>query len=107
LCRADRAEAKRQELESQHPAAQASGKVLSILPRAAELYRRQIALGLDGDERAALKARVFLREWFTGRITLEPLSDGGLMGHWNQNAAALLRAVGVGTSGSGGPLRAL
>jgi len=63
---------------------------LSILPRAADLCRRQIALGLDGDRRAALKARVF-HEWFGGKIRLEPLPDGGLMARWNQNEAALLR----------------
>ncbi len=34
---------------------------------------------------------MFLREWFGGKIRLEPLADGGLMAHWNQNAAALLR----------------
>jgi hypothetical protein len=62
------------------------------LPRAAELYRRQIAEGLNGNPRGALRARVFLREWFSGKIRLEPLSDGGLMAHWDQNVAALLPA---------------
>ena len=47
-------------------------------------------LGLDGDPKAALKARVFLREWFSGEISLEPLPDGGLMAHWNENRQALL-----------------
>jgi hypothetical protein len=47
--------------------------------------------GLDGDPRAALKARVFLRDWFGGKIRMEPLPDGGLVAHWNQNATALLR----------------
>lgn len=51
-----------------------------ILPGAAELYRRQVALGLDGHPDAILKARLFLREWFGGKIRLEPLPDGGLMG---------------------------
>jgi hypothetical protein len=64
------------------------------------MYRRQILEGLDGDPRAALKARVFLREWFSGKIRLEPLPDGGLMAHWNENFAALLRHAG--TDGSGG-----
>jgi site-specific DNA recombinase len=96
----DRAEAKRQELERQQPAAKASAKVLSILPKAARLYRRQIMQGLAGNEREALKARVFLREWFGGKIRLEPLPDGGLVAHWNENAQALLRVVG--TFGSGG-----
>lgn len=53
----DRAEGKRRELEAEQPEAKQLAKVLSILPRAADLYRRQVALGLDGDRRAALKAR--------------------------------------------------
>ena len=40
-----------------------------------------------------MKARVFLRDWFGGRIRLEPLKGGGLMAHWDENASALLRAV--------------
>jgi hypothetical protein len=96
----ERAEAKRRELQEQQPEARQSAKVLSILPRAAEMYCRQIREGLDGDPRAALKARVFLREWFTGKIRLEPLPNGGLMAHWNENYAALLRLAG--TDGSGG-----
>jgi len=96
----DRAEAERRVLESQQPATKASAKVVSIVPRAAELYRRQITKGLEGDEREVLKARVFLREWFTGKIRLEPLPDGGLMARWNERSAALLRAAGA--RGSGG-----
>jgi hypothetical protein len=88
----DRAEEKRRELEQQQPEARASAKVLSMLPRAADVYRRQVQQGLDGDPRAALKARVFLREWFGGKVRLEPLPDGGLMAHWNQSSAALLTA---------------
>jgi hypothetical protein len=88
----DRAEAKRRELQDQQPEVKQSAKLLSILPRAAELYRRQVAEGLDGNPREALKARVFLREWFSGKIRLEPLPDGGLMAHWNQNVTALLPA---------------
>lgn len=87
-----RAEAKRAELEAQPPEARQSAKVLALLPRAAEEIRHQVALGLDGNPRAALKARVFLREWFSGKIRLEPLADGGLMAHWDQNTAALLPA---------------
>jgi site-specific DNA recombinase len=91
----ERAEAKRRELEAQQPEAKASAKVLSMLPRAAKEYRRQVMQGLEGNPREALKARVFLREWFGGKIRLEPLPDGGLMAHWNQNEAALLRFEGV------------
>jgi hypothetical protein len=78
-----------------------SAKLLSILPRAAQLYRRQIEEGLDGNPREALKARVFLREWFSGKIRFEPLSNGGLMAHWNQNAAALLHGPDHVVAGSG------
>lgn len=52
-----RAEEKRQELLAQQPAAKQSARMFSMLPKAADLYCRQIALGLDGDPRAALKAR--------------------------------------------------
>ena len=69
-------------------------------PPGAELYRRQVALGLEGDPQATLKARVFLRDWFGGKIRLEPLPDGGLMAHWNQSVGALLK--GLGSCGSGG-----
>jgi hypothetical protein len=101
----DRAEEKRRALENNLPEAGQSSKVVATLPKAAELYRQQIALGLDGDPTAATKARMFLREWFGGQISLEPLADGGLIAHWNQNVGALL--MGLGTCGSGGPLRAL
>ena len=70
------------------------------MTRAAELYRRQVAQGLDGNPQAALKARVFLREWFGGKIRLEPMPDGGLQAHWMQNVGALCK--GLGTYGSGG-----
>jgi len=91
----DRAEVKRRELEAQQPNAIQSAKVFSMLPKAAALYRQQIAEGLDGDARAALKARVFLRDWFGGKIRLVPDAAGGLMAHWEINQAALLKAVGV------------
>jgi hypothetical protein len=60
----DRAEAKRAELDNAQLAAQRSLNILWILPRAAALFRRQIEQGLDGDPRAALKARGILRELF-------------------------------------------
>jgi hypothetical protein len=70
----DRAEAKRRDLQqNQRGIADQPPKVLAMLPRAAELYRRQIARGLQGNPDAALKARIFLREWFGGKIRLEPL----------------------------------
>jgi hypothetical protein len=45
----DRAEYKRRELADARPAdVSDSSKLLAILPNAAELYHRQIALGLEG-----------------------------------------------------------
>ena len=68
---------KRRELEDQRFGVNGSmNKALAIMPRAVELYRRQVALGLDGNQQAAQKARLFLREWFGGKVRLEPLADG-------------------------------
>jgi site-specific DNA recombinase len=96
----DRASAKRSELQGSQHTAMPSAKMFTMLPRAAEAYRRQITLGLDGDPRAALKARSILRELFGGKIRLVPQLDGGLMAHWNLHPGALLK--GLGTYGSGG-----
>jgi hypothetical protein len=52
----DRAKSKRRELENAQPAAKQSAKLLMLVPRMAEEYRRQIELGLDGNPRAALKS---------------------------------------------------
>jgi hypothetical protein len=98
----DRAEAKRRELEEQGAAAKPSSRLFTMLPQAAEAYRRQITQGLAGDARAALKARMLLKELFGGEIRLVPDDQGGLVAHWNLHTAALLR--GVGTVGSGGRL---
>ncbi len=95
----ERAEARRRELQVPQVGLVPSA-AFSAMRRAAELYRRQVALGLDGQPQAVQKARVFLREWFGGRIGLEPLPDGGLIAHWNQNVGALLARVG--SFGSGG-----
>ena len=58
----DRAEEKRRELEELQGGVGLPAKALAILPHAAELYRSQVALGLDGHPDAILKACVFLRE---------------------------------------------
>lgn len=47
----DRAEVKRRELQSLDATALQSAKMFGMLPRAVEMYRRQIALGLEGDPR--------------------------------------------------------
>ncbi len=85
------AEAKRRELLDQQPAAKQSAKALAVLPKAAELYRRQIAQGLDGNQRAALNARVILRKLFGGEIRLVPEPDGGLTARWNLHTEESLR----------------
>jgi hypothetical protein len=42
----DRAEGKRRELQEQQPAAKQSARILTMLPRAADAYCRQISRGL-------------------------------------------------------------
>jgi site-specific DNA recombinase len=96
----ERAEGKRRELVDTLPDAKVSYKLLARLPHTARLYRQQIIEGLDGDPRAASKARVILRELFGGEIRLQPQPDGGLLAFWNLQPAALLKAAG--TCGSGG-----
>jgi site-specific DNA recombinase len=97
------AERKRRDLQNAQPAAKASARVRAMLPKAAKLYTRQIDLGLAGDEREALKARVFLREAFGGEIRLEADAAGGLTAHWMQQSACLMTAaMGCRPSGSGG-----
>ena len=95
----DRAESKRNELRAKQPEAKQSAKLFSILPKAAEMYRRQISEGLDGNGVAALKARGILRELFVdGRIDLKPEGDGELWAEYAIQPAALLHGVGNGTS---------
>jgi hypothetical protein len=65
-----KAEAKRAELEARQPSAKASARVLALLPKAAEEFRRQLRQGLEGDERAVLRARVALRRYYGGEIRL-------------------------------------
>ena len=77
----DRADAKRRELQAQQPEALQSAKVLTMLPKAAAVYRKQIAEGLNGNAWEALKARIFLRDWFGGAIRLVPETGGGLIQH--------------------------
>lgn len=100
----ERAEAKRRDLQNAQPAAKASARVRVMLPKAAQLYTGQIEMGLAGDEREALKARVFLREAFGGEIKLEPDEGSGLTAHWLQHSAALMQAAGgcqpVGSGGA-------
>lgn len=64
----DRAEAKAQELQSLDARTAPALKVFAMVPRAAEAYRRQIALGLEGEPRATLKARSIVRTSSAGKF---------------------------------------
>ena len=99
----DRAEQKRQELLTDQPDAKQSARMISMLPKAAREYRRQISLGLDQDARAAGKARALLRK-LLGIIELRPGPDRSLWAEYQICPAALLKAgtAGAGTTGSGG-----
>jgi site-specific DNA recombinase len=96
----DRALEKRRQLEAAQPEVKQSASILAALPKAAALYRQQIELGLDGDPRAALKARVILRQLFGGKIVLQPGPDQSLWAEYALQPSALVR-IGTG----GGPCR--
>jgi hypothetical protein len=75
----ERAEAKRAEL-SRRSLSETLGQSAVDALRAADAYRRQIEQGLDGDPRAALKARVILRDLFgedspCAAIRWEPVAE--------------------------------
>jgi site-specific DNA recombinase len=95
-----RIEAKRAELKAAQPAERERAKILAMLPRAAEHYRRQVAHGLGGDPREALKARVTLRNLVVdGRIVLSPGEGGSLWAKFSMAPAMLLRPTGTGGRG--------
>jgi hypothetical protein len=93
-CAIDRAEQKRRELEAAQPEAKRSARVLVALPQAAAIYRQQIALGLDGDPRAAQKARQILRD-LLGKVMLSPADDGGLWAEYGISAGMLMKVAGT------------
>jgi hypothetical protein len=94
----ERAESKRRELLDVRPAERENARVLALMPRAAELYREQIDLGLGGDPASAAKALTILREML-GEIVLSPGEDGSLWAEYAMQPAALLQ--GAGTCGRG------
>lgn len=94
----DRAEGKRREIGATLTVNE-SAKVLTIVPQAAEAYRRQIAAGLDNDPAAASKARTILRKLMPKNVRVVP-ENGGLYAEYEVSPGALLQ--GVGTDGSGG-----
>jgi hypothetical protein len=96
----DLAEYKRRELAYAKPADVSEGaKLLTLLPNAAELYRRQIALGLDGAHPQIMqKARLAIRE-LLGQIRLEPGEDGSLWAAYAIHPAVLVRDAVTGFAG--------
>ncbi|MGA9336826.1 MAG: hypothetical protein WBV66_04070, partial [Pseudolabrys sp.] len=53
--------------------------------------------GLDGDPRAALKARVILREMLGGKVILAPGEEpGSLWANFELHPAVLVRSSGTG-----------
>jgi site-specific DNA recombinase len=86
----DRAETKRREWLEAQPEARQSATAIEALPKAAEAYRRQIALGLDDSPREALKARAILRKLLPNNIRFTPAEDGGLWAEYDVEPAALL-----------------
>lgn len=95
----DRLLGERKKLEDAQPAAKAGAQFLALLPKAAELYRRQIAIGLDGDARAVQKARLALRK-LCGPIKLRTEPDNSVWACFEMQPAALVQgAVGTGYRG--------
>ena len=96
----DRAEYKCRELAHANPAdINEGGRLLTIIPNAAEPYRRQIALGLDGAHpQIMLKARLAIRE-LLGQIRLEPGEDGSLWAANEVHPAVLVRDAVSGFAG--------
>jgi hypothetical protein len=96
----DRADAKRRDLEAQQPfAVGQSMQIQSVLPRAAEMYRRQVNEGLNGNASAAVKASEVLRELFGDRIDLKPEGEGELWVEYGWQLSAVLQVVGFRDSG--------
>jgi site-specific DNA recombinase len=89
------AEADRQRLLEQQPAAKESAKVLVFLPRAAAEYRKQIALALDGHSRATEKARHVLRQ-LLGPVKLIP-EGTELWAEYSIEPGNLIKVAGAGT----------
>lgn len=96
----DRAEAKCGQAFDVQPTERENARVLAMLPRTAELYRKQIDQGLGGDPAASAKARTILREMLS-EIMLSPGEGGSLWAEYAMQPAALLMGAGAGTGGRG------
>ncbi len=99
-------ERKRDDLIDAQPAALHSAKIVAAIPKAADVYRKQIERGLGDDPRETAKARIILRD-LLGPIKMCPGPDGSLWAEYNTRPAALVKkAIGasVELTGSGGAL---
>ncbi len=91
----ERAEAKRRELADNLPEAKESAQILTLFPKAAAEYRKQIKMGFEGmGPNATGKARVALRK-FLGKISVKRYGDGSVWAEFDVNPAALLKAAGT------------
>jgi site-specific DNA recombinase len=91
----DRAEIKRRQLSSGYQEGAEVARILSTVPRAAELCEKRIALGLMGDSEACEEARIILRSLIPGRVRLSKKTDGSLWAHCAIQPAALLASTGT------------
>jgi hypothetical protein len=88
----DKCQAKRKELLAQQPAAVQEAKILTLLPKAASIYLKQIDAGLSGDVRAAAKGRLILKDMI-GAVSLQPGDYGSLWATYSQDLWALVRTA--------------
>jgi hypothetical protein len=98
-----RAKVKRRDLAAEQTAAKHTAEVLSMLPRAANLYREQIEAGLSGDSRGVQKGRAIVRELLDGPVKLMPRDDGSRWAEFALRPSVLLASTSrLGIDGSGG-----
>lgn len=103
LAAIERAEARRREILEAQPQAKAQANVQRLLPKAAQMARQWLGAALDGSAPVSGRARPMLRDFFGGQIRLAPGAEpGSLWADFQLHPAALLRAAGAGTCGSGG-----
>lgn len=91
----DAAVAKRQALAQAQPEAKATAKILSMLPKAADTYLRQIDQGIGGDPRQVQRARHILRG-LVGQVDMVPGQKGELFASYRLNPWAVLKGAGYG-----------
>jgi hypothetical protein len=77
-------------------------RVLSLLPKRAATYRKQVQEKPDGNERAMARAHLILRE-LLGPISLTPRKKGELWASYRLNPAALVNATGTHGRGDAAP----